>query len=799
MKIYIMSFVDSIVKNKPDKYQTLIESKVLAKQLELKVKQYNVLQTEYNDLVRKQTIDRKPASGGWRRIEGALQQISGAGKDWLWGVNSSDAIYTCKKPCTDSNWIRIGGSLTQIEGGDKEVWGVNSSNDIYKMNQDHSNGWKNIPGKLNNISQGGGWVWGVNSSHNVYRCKQPCDGKWILDTVGIKEDTGSIRNKNECGNAAAKIYGNAKVFKARDVVGPGKWSWVPPGCTVQSGGDWSPHWNIRSGTCKSSNMYTCVENKAPVNDDWTLVFRQTNNDWKWTKNNGGNRNIVNNNAANYSQLQNLENFRGDDGKLTFLMTYPANKTLTSPQIWKQKSNPWTVRNNSQGQVDGYEAISVPYKGNNWAGLRWNGRSCLISGSTNPPYWWYALGSFNPFGKNRIPGANSTQVNKTELYVKNKKNSTNQGPSMVQLSCSNTHVYGLDTDKRAWRKNIDGSGEWKRFGNPNNWKFYQINASSSDGKIRVVDMGRIIKETDKNGTTPWKRADNAATGVATVSGDPDNSENFYITNTSDAIYVHTPESSGGYWDNIPNENYMTGAGVQARSSNDNWKYLGQGKNIDECKVKAVQDKDTAYSSVVYNTFTDTGGWGQTCYGGVKGGTTNPQYVDGIITSLAPNGTSRLGGDKGQNMLNQMKKFQDEIQDLTKKAAEDNIGLENSKNSINSTKMARNKKMEELVERLRTDRVHINKLLREPDDIASAEDSNFQQESNYYVYFLWILLVIISLFMASHIITTDGENISTITYVFVSIWILILFKYYSQVVSSYGVSFWNYISTLLVDPF
>ena len=151
MKIYIMSFVDSIVKNKPDKYQTLIESKVLAKQLELKVKQYNVLQTEYNDLVRKQTIDRKPASGGWRRIEGALQQISGAGKDWIWGVNSSDAIYTCKKPCTDSNWTRIAGRLTQIEGGDKEVWGVNSSNDIYKMNQDHSNGWKNIPGKLNNI------------------------------------------------------------------------------------------------------------------------------------------------------------------------------------------------------------------------------------------------------------------------------------------------------------------------------------------------------------------------------------------------------------------------------------------------------------------------------------------------------------------------------------------------------------------------------------------------------------------------------------------------------------------------
>ena len=793
-----MSFVDSIVINKPDKYQTLIESKVLAKQLELKVKQYNVLQTEYNDLVRKQTIDRKPSTGGNESLKGRLKQLSAAGKDWLWGVNSADAIWTCKKPCDDSKWTRIAGGLTQIEGGDKEVWGVNSTKRIYKMNQDHSNRWKYIPGSLDNISQGGGWVWGVNSSHNVYKCKQPCDGKWILDTVGIKEDTGSIRNKNECGNAAAKIYGNAKVFKARDTQS-GDWSWVPPGCTVQSGGDWAPHWNTRSGTCKSSNMYTCVENKAPVNDDWTLVFRQTNNNWKWSRYNGGTRNIVNNNAANYSRMQNLENFRGDDGKLTFLMTYPANKTLTSPQIWKQTTNPYTVRNNRQGQVDGYEAISVPYTGVAWGGLRWNGKYSLMSGSTNG-WWWYALGSFKPFGNNLIPGANNTPVNKIELYVKNKKN---QGPLMVQLSCSNDYVYSLDTDKRAWRKKIDGSGEWTKFGNPIDSQFRQINASSSDGKVLAIGTDRIIYETDKNGTTPWKRSSSAggASGITTISGNSQNKD-FYFTNTNDQIYRNSPITGGGNWTDINNENYLQGLQPSApKLSNDNWKYLGQGKNIDECKVKAVQDTETAYSSVVYNDGTGAGaniGWGRTCYGGVKGGKTNPQYQTGIITSLAPNGTSRLGGDEGQKMLNQMKKFQDEIHDLTKKAAQDNIKLERSKSSINSTKMARNKELEKLVGRLQNDRIQINKLLREPDDIALAEDSNFQQESNYYVYFLWILLVIISLFMASHIITTDGAHISTLTYVFVSIWILILFKYYSQVVSSYGVSFWNYISTLLVNP-
>jgi hypothetical protein len=149
-----MSFVDTVTNEKPGKYETIIESRVLAKQLEMKIKQYHSTQDAYDKLIQSETINRKPASGGNENINGRLKQISAAGKDWLWGVNSSDNIFTCKKPCTDSNWKQIPGGLTQIEGGDKEVWGVNSVNNIYKMNQDHSNNWKYIPGKLTNISQG---------------------------------------------------------------------------------------------------------------------------------------------------------------------------------------------------------------------------------------------------------------------------------------------------------------------------------------------------------------------------------------------------------------------------------------------------------------------------------------------------------------------------------------------------------------------------------------------------------------------------------------------------------------------
>jgi len=719
MKLYIyMSFIENIIQDNPHKYESLIESRILAKQLDMKINQYNALQNQYDKLIQQETVNRKPASGGNENIKGKLKQISAAGKNWLWGVNSGDGIYTCKKPCTDSKWIKMPGSLTQIEGGDNEVWGVNSVNNIYKMNQDHSNNWKYIPGKLTNISQGGGWVWGVNSSHNVYRCKQPCDGKWILDT-------------------------------------------------------------------------------APVNDDWILVFRQTNNDWKWSRYNGGTRNIVNNNAANYSQLQNLENYRGDDGKLTFLMTYPANKTLTSPQIWKQTTNPYTVRNNRNGQVDGYEAISVPYKGTNWGGLRWNGKYSLMSGSTNG-WWWYALGSFKPFGNNLIPGANNTQVNKTELYVKNhKKNSTNQGPSLVQLSCSNTHVYGLDTDKRAWRKNIDGSGEWSKFGNPWSWQFYQINASSSNGKVMAITMSRVIVETDKNGSEKWKRSSSAggASGISTVSGDSQN-EDFYFTNTNDQIYRNTPITSGGYWSDIKNENYMAGVAGPPKQSNANWKYLGQTNNVTECKIKAVQDKKNEYASIVYTT--DNGDYDKTCYGGIKGGKTNPTYVKGITTSLAPNGNTRLGGEVGNKILKEMKKIHNEIKKISKQAEKDNIGLQKSNNLLNINKSTQEQELTQLLKKLSNDRKKINKILNEPDELGAAEESGFRQTSNYYMYLLWILLVLVSFVLSYHIISTDNESISTLAYVFIAIWILILGRYYYEKTKSYGVTILNYISTIFVNP-
>ena len=104
----------------------------------------------------------------------------------------------------------------------------------------------------------------------------------------------------------------------------------------------------------------------------------------------------------------------------------------------------------------------------------------------------------------------------------------------------------------------------------------------------------------------------------------------------------------------------------------------------------------------------------------------------------------------------------------------------------------------MDKLARDRKRINALLLQPDAIGEEEDSDFRQQSNYSIYFLWILLVIISLFLASHIIGSPSESISPIAYAFVGIWILIFVKYYYKQAESYGVAFWKYLSTIMVDP-
>jgi len=244
--------------------------------------------------------------------------------------------------------------------------------------------------------------------------------------------------------------------------------------------------------------------------------------------------------------------------------------------------------------------------------------------------------------------------------------------------------------------------------------------------------------------------------------------------------------------------MTGLVNEDGTSNDNFTYLGKTDNLKECKIKAVEDDKNEFSSVTYVSDKAGGPFSKSCYGNVIGGKNNSTYQQHVTTSLAPNGTSRLGGEEGKKLMKEMKKVHDEIEELSQKARGNTVEMKDTNSLLFAKKTTVNSETEELLAKLRMDRIEINKILEEPDEIAKEENSNTRQTNNYVIYVLWILLVIISLFMVYYMLISRDENISPIIYIFLAVWIIILGKqYYNQIVY-YGGSSVSYLNKLLTNP-
>ena len=63
-------------------------------------------------------------------------------------------------------------------------------------------------------------------------------------STGSRGPAGTL-NKSTCLAAAKYQYGSRAASRGGLV--SGSWSWVPKGCTIQSGGDWAAHWNTYNG------------------------------------------------------------------------------------------------------------------------------------------------------------------------------------------------------------------------------------------------------------------------------------------------------------------------------------------------------------------------------------------------------------------------------------------------------------------------------------------------------------------------------------------------------------------------
>jgi len=164
---------------------------------------------------------------------------------------------------------------------------------------------------------------------------------------------------------------------------------------------------------RTAQAQTQTPTQAPTHADrskprWTLVFRQSLGDYDWPT---FRKNADNPGADNYAILDELERFRGQDGKFKFKFRWEG--VADGPQIWKQSSNPTT----SQHPVQGYESV----KDGCGSAKRWDGLAlglpqyAKIDG-TPGKWWWYAVMAGRAF-KGGIPAC-SGSARRTELYVWN---------------------------------------------------------------------------------------------------------------------------------------------------------------------------------------------------------------------------------------------------------------------------------------------------------------------------------------------------------------------------------------------
>src|SRR5215467_61755 len=123
-----------------------------------------------------------PSTFGFNQVATNVKQVAVGGgtlvqSDDVWLVQPDTKIFRAKVPNPTSapDFTQVPGALSQIAVGagyiachQYEVWGVNSSEMIYRYNY-CTGAFEEIPGFLSQIAVRGGQVWGLNSLGMIYR------------------------------------------------------------------------------------------------------------------------------------------------------------------------------------------------------------------------------------------------------------------------------------------------------------------------------------------------------------------------------------------------------------------------------------------------------------------------------------------------------------------------------------------------------------------------------------------------------------------------------------------------------
>lgn len=189
---------------------------------------------------------------------------------------------------------------------------------------------------------------------------------------------------------------------------------------LRSRSHWRPSETPRAGDgSRPCQIYDAVPVDPNIAADsrWELVFRQRNAKFpsgEWSKN------AKDPTADLYARLDQLEQYRGPDGRLTFKMVFPNRRERPNFNIWKQATNPVTMA--AGDEVTGFQPVQIAYDSDNdhdgaFGGLQKSRVQFVLLHNYDAHYphrWFYAIGRLDDV---RWPGADGDyQETWTELYV-----------------------------------------------------------------------------------------------------------------------------------------------------------------------------------------------------------------------------------------------------------------------------------------------------------------------------------------------------------------------------------------------
>ena len=321
-----------------------------------------------------------------------------------------------------------------------------------------------------------------------------------------------------------------------------------------------------------NEVESTTEVKQEYGATWARVFHH-NNRWGETYFANANEVLSINTLDKYSVLNDLNKYKGSDGKFEFLLQYP-DADGTKYNRWKQTDNPatLTVANGDGSEfAPGYEAIHIDWAGSYWGGLALSTTTATyINGSVGHGNWWYALGTYSAYNS-AMPGpslvidsgVNAKHVATANLWVRidglTPVNKNTLSGRLGDLKDGTYYIWFKDGlgNVSKYEQNIERKYILKINPNGGSWNG---STSTSTGTYNFTDALNIPNPTRTGYSfAGWNELSGAAyaTGLTSISV-YNNAGNGVVTHTSQTRSSDNPVSI------LSNEIKIVNSGTAATS-------------------------------------------------------------------------------------------------------------------------------------------------------------------------------------------------------------------------------------------